>query len=166
MMDLNLNYKLYWFTGQPGAGKTSLAHLLKSHLEFSQPEKKVVILDGDNIRDIFKNQDYSKEGRLKNVDLVQSCCRFLIENDIVVIVCMVSPFKKQRSSFCKEMNGKEVYVVCHEERGREHYFVEYFEMPTKKSIAESQAIVIDTTKQTPIQSFINLLKKLVNEPLP
>jgi adenylylsulfate kinase-like enzyme len=150
---------LYWFTGQPGAGKTTLAELLKTHIDKFEIGKKVIILDGDNIRDIFKNQDYSKEGRLKNVDLVQSCCRFLIQNDIVVIVCMVSPFRDQRLDFCKEINGVEVYVHCSEKRGREHYFVDYFEQPSP--FEKSDTISIDTTGLTPFQSFMNLLTLLI-----
>jgi adenylylsulfate kinase-like enzyme len=51
---------LYWFTGQPGAGKTTLAQLLKLKLEEDFSFKKIVILDGDEIRDLFNNQDYSQ----------------------------------------------------------------------------------------------------------
>ena len=148
---------LYWFTGQPGAGKTTLAVMLKDHLDFVT-SKKVVILDGDNIRDIFKNQDYSKEGRLKNVSLVQSCCKFLIENDIIVIVCMVSPFRDQRYDFCNQMKGIEIYVHCSEKRGREHFFVDYFEQPSP--FLHSDSIAIDTTLLSPNESFSNLLNLL------
>jgi adenylylsulfate kinase-like enzyme len=148
---------LYWFTGQPGAGKTTLAQSLKTYLK-PITLKKIIILDGDNIRDIFKNQDYSKEGRLKNVDLVQSCCKFLIENDIIVIVCMVSPFRDQRYDFCKQMNGIEIYVHCSEKRGREHFFVDYFEQPSP--FMHSDSIAIDTTLLSPEESFSNLLNLL------
>ena len=79
-------YKLYWFTGQPGAGKTSLAEILKIKLQLQNPHKKIVILDGDEIRDLFNNKDYSKLGRMHNVDLVKNCCRFLVKNDIITIV--------------------------------------------------------------------------------
>jgi serine/threonine protein kinase len=85
MKDLNVpEYKLYWFTGQPGAGKTTLALELKSKLEdLHKRTKKVVILDGDEIRDLFNNKDYSPDGRLKNVEMVQNCCRFLVKNEII-----------------------------------------------------------------------------------
>lgn len=148
---------LYWFTGQPGAGKTTLAQMLKYHLG-TLTSKKIVILDGDHIRDIFKNQDYSKEGRLKNVDLVQSCCKFLMENDIIVIVCMVSPFRDQRYDFCHLWNGVEIYVHCSEKRGREQFFVDYFEKPSP--FRESSAIAINTTALHPEESFSNLWELL------
>lgn len=71
--------KLYWFTGQAGAGKTVLANLLKKHFEekdeefsaFGDIASKYVIIDGDDIRAIYENKDYSILGRKANVDFVQ-----------------------------------------------------------------------------------------------
>jgi len=156
--------KMYWFTGQAGAGKTTLAILLKNKLEKEFLKKKFVILDGDEIRELFNNQDYSKEGRLNNVGMVQNCCRFLIKNDIVPIVCMVSPFAEQRKDFCKEVNGLEIYIECNEIRGREHFHVDYYQKPTSTAsevwIEGKNIITIDTTNKTPNQSFKTLWKQL------
>jgi adenylylsulfate kinase-like enzyme len=149
---------LYWFTGQPGAGKTTLAQLLKLKLEEDFSFKKIVILDGDEIRDLFNNQDYSIDGRKKNVELVQNCCRFLVKNDIVVIVCMVSPFSNQRSQIVKELNGVEIFVECIEERGREQFHVDYFEEPSYTN--NYQSISINTSYKKDEESFKLLWKKL------
>ena len=95
--------KIFWFTGQAGAGKTELANMLKTRLIREQtivqqiyatkkissvhlPNKKLVIIDGDDIRELYKNTDYSIQGRKKNVDFVQKMCVFLKKNDIVPIV--------------------------------------------------------------------------------
>lgn len=156
----NPEYKLYWFTGQPGAGKTTLAQELKSKLDrLYVGKQKVVILDGDEIRDLFNNKDYSIDGRIKNVEMVQNCCRFLVKNDIITIVCMVSPFAKQRSEIVKELDGIEIFVECIEIRGREKYHVDYYEEP-KYSIAH-KSISINTSFKTDIQSFEVLWKKLL-----
>ena len=156
--------KMYWFTGQAGAGKTTLAILLKNKLEKEFLKKKFVILDGDEIRELFNNQDYSKEGRLNNVGMVQNCCRFLIKNDIIPIVCMVSPFAEQRKDFCKEMDGVEIFIECTEIRGREHFHVDYYQKPTSTAsevwIEGKNIITIDTTNKTPNQSFKKLWKQL------
>ena len=40
---------IYSFTGQPHAGKTTLAKRLKNVLEFNNPEKKAFIIDGDDL---------------------------------------------------------------------------------------------------------------------
>jgi adenylylsulfate kinase len=157
--------QMYWFTGQAGAGKTTLANLLKNKLEKEFLKKKFVILDGDEIRELFNNQDYSKEGRLNNVGMVQNCCRFLIKNDIVPIVCMVSPFQKQRKEFCKEVDGVEIYVEYDEIRGREHFHVDYYEKPrntlydVRLSPKKRDLITIDTTNKKPKQAFKELWKQ-------
>ena len=162
--DIKINPNLYWFTGQAGAGKTTLAILLKSKLEKQFLNKKFVILDGDEIREIFNNQDYSKEGRLNNVQMVQNCCRFLIKNDIVPIVCMVSPFAQQRRELCDEVNGFEIFVHCSEVRGREHFHVDYYEKPTYMEyevwIEAKKILTIDTTNKKPNQAFKELWKQL------
>jgi adenylylsulfate kinase-like enzyme len=159
------NYKLFWFTGQPGSGKTTLAQLLKSKLEnvntnnYALSNKKIVILDGDEIRELFNNSDYSKEGRMKNVEMVQNCCRFLVKNDIIVIVCMVSPFATQRSEIVKELNGCEIFVECIETRGREHFHVDYYQEPLYMNNYPS--VTINTSFKSPNDSFEKLWKKLL-----
>ena len=57
---------VYWFTGQPGHGKTVLSKMLIEYLEDNK-EKQVIHIDGDDLREIFQNKDYSKEGRIKNI---------------------------------------------------------------------------------------------------
>jgi adenylylsulfate kinase-like enzyme len=54
------------FYGQPSSGKTTLAKLLQETI-FLQNQPTPVIIDGDEIRSIFKDTDYSKDGRLKNL---------------------------------------------------------------------------------------------------
>jgi len=153
-------HKLYWFTGQPGAGKTTLAQQLKRKLDgMHDGREKVVVLDGDEIRDLFNNKDYSIDGRMKNVEMVQNCCRFLAKNDITVIVCMVSPFAKQRADIVKELNGVEILVECIEIRGREQFHVDYFEQPLYTNNYNS--ININTSFKTDEQSFETLWKRLL-----
>ena len=52
---------LFWITGLPGAGKTSIANKI-----FNSLRKKfgsTILLNGDDIRKIFELKDYSKIGR-------------------------------------------------------------------------------------------------------
>jgi adenylylsulfate kinase-like enzyme len=166
--------KVFWFTGQAGAGKTELANMLKNRLIREQtivqqnyitqktwsshlPNQKFVIIDGDDIRSLWNNTDYSIEGRKANVDFVQKMCLFLKKNNIVPIVCMVSPFAEQRSTFIKEENGMEIYVHCNEIRGRENFHVDYYEKPTNYD----NAVEIDTTNKSVNQSFEELWKILL-----
>ena len=57
---------IYWFTGQPGHGKTVLAKELIKILN-----NGAFHIDGDHLRGIFDNKDYSESGRRKNIDLAQ-----------------------------------------------------------------------------------------------
>jgi adenylylsulfate kinase-like enzyme len=166
--------KLYWFTGQAGAGKTELATMLKKHLIREQtilnqnneyngltgsliPNKKFVIIDGDDIRALYNNSDYSIEGRKKNVDFIQNLCVFLMRNDITPIVCMVSPFALQRRFFIEEYKGIEIFVHCNEIRGRENFHVDYYEPPL---IDFKYSIESDTTNNTISESFNILIENL------
>jgi len=146
-------YNVIWFTGQAGAGKTVLANELKNHLQ-NITNEKIVIIDGDLIRELYENTDYSIEGRKANVNFVQKLCTYLIENEILPVVCMVSPFAEQRRKFIEENNGIEIYVYCNEIRGRENYHVDYYEKPIESEISVS----IDTTNKNVKQSFNELWK--------
>jgi hypothetical protein len=96
---------------------------------------------------------------MHNVGLVQNCCRFLVKNDIITIVCMVSPFAKQRGEIVQELDGVEIFVECIEERGREMFHVDYFEQPSYTN--NYRSININTSFKTDDQSFEVLWKKLL-----
>ena len=96
---------IYWFTGQPGSGKTSLALELKNVMEANRLfTYKVHHLDGDNVRELFQNKDYSEKGRRYNVDIVQKLAHYLHLEGNDVIVSLVSPYRDQRENF-KELIG-------------------------------------------------------------
>jgi adenylylsulfate kinase-like enzyme len=144
---------IYWLTGQPGAGKTTLVKMLYTHLHPMKP----MIVDGDDIREIFNNKDYSEAGRRKNVELAQHLAHFIHNKGGVALVSLVSPYKDQRDSF-KELIGddniKEIYVHTTQDRGREHFFVEGYQPPTENFID------CDTTIDNEFQSYRKLLEKL------
>jgi adenylylsulfate kinase-like enzyme len=93
--------KIYWLTGQPGAGKTVLA---KKLVEFLQTEKRnwrktVFHLDGDHLRDLTENKDYSKEGRINNIQRAQMIAEYIYKNDCDVVVSLVAPYRDVRDTF-------------------------------------------------------------------
>jgi len=143
---------IYWFTGQPGAGKTVLCKALKEFLE-TKFYKNVIHIDGDDIREIFDNKDYSKDGRYKNIILAQQIAKFSHLKGFDVVVSLVSPYKELREQFKKEIGNelKEIYVHTTEIRGREHYYSADYEPPTENFIN------IDTTNIT----INECLKKII-----
>jgi len=145
---------IYWFTGQPGAGKTVLAKALQDRLEWMR--RDVFHIDGDDLRDLIQNKDYSKEGRIKNIELAQSIAKYLHNKNNNVVVSLVSPYLDIRERFKQDMSANivEIYVHTTDIRGREQFHVPDYEVPM------SNFISIDTTGKTDIESFKHLLTQL------
>jgi adenylylsulfate kinase len=141
---------IYWFTGQPGAGKTTLVNNLLDHFG----KENTIIIDGDDLRDIFQNKDYSEVGRRKNIERAQDIALFLDKKGFTVLVALVSPYKDQRESFKKVADVIEVYVNTSEDRGRNMYHVENYEPPTENFIS------IDTTNKTETDSYYEILNTI------
>ena len=139
---------IYWFTGQPGHGKTVLSLLLKGYLEKTY-HKNVIHIDGDDLRAIYENKDYSKEGRIKNITFAQNLAHFCNVKGFDVVVSLVSPYKEVRDSFKERLKGQvhEIYVHTTEQRGREDFHVADYEQPT------DEFIEVDTTFDTPEESL-------------
>jgi len=145
---------IYWLTGQPGSGKTTIC---KEILELK--DYRIFHIDGDDLRDLFDNKDYSESGRRKNIELAQQIAQYLTNKGKDVLVSLVSPYKDQRDKFKEKMgdNLVEVYVHTSETRGREDFFVKEYGQPTEnyldidttnKSIEESTKKVLDYAKNS------------------
>ena len=141
---------IYWFTGQPASGKTTLVKNLLGHFG----ESNTIIIDGDDLRDIFQNKDYSEIGRRKNIERAQDIALFMHKKGYNVLVSLVSPYRDQREQFKKSGNVVEVYVHTIEDRGRNQYHVENYEPPTENFID------LDTTNKTEVESYYEILKKI------
>ena len=136
---------IYWFCGQPGAGKTTLA---KAMIEKSSDN--CIHIDGDGLRELFQNFDYTEEGRRSNIQSVLDLCRFLDHKEFTVIVSVVAPYKQMRDSLKKTNKVVEIFVHTDEVRGRENFFVKDFELPTEDFID------MDTTNKT-IDDCLNII---------
>ena len=145
---------IIWLTGQPGSGKTTIC-------------KKILLwngdmfhIDGDDLRDLFDNKDYSEGGRRKNIELAQQIAQYLHNKNQDVLVSLVSPYKDQRDKFKEKMgdNLVEVYIHTSETRGRENFFVKEYGAPTENYLD------IDTTNESVDDSakkILNFSKKLL-----
>lgn len=144
-------YQVIWLTGQPASGKTTLAKLLLKSLSDKQKSKKIFNIDGDDLRDLFQNKDYSRSGRESNIKLGMSIAAYLINKNCIPIISLVSPYRFLREEFKSKFNVLEVYVHTTERRGREHFFVEDYEPPL------NDFIDIDTTNKTESESLNEIL---------
>lgn len=149
---------IYWFTGQPAHGKTVLGKKLHG---FLQAEKRnwrrdVFHLDGDHLRELTVNKDYSEQGRINNIRNAQMIAEYLHNNDCDVVVSLVAPYRWLREEFKERLAGdvKEIYVHTSEPRERDHFRVENYEPPLENFID------IDTTMDDAQTSFIKIIRQL------
>lgn len=89
--------RVFWICGLSGAGKTTLALELAKRLRAKG--KTVVLLDGDELREIFyssttNSHDYIREGRLKLAMKYSYLCRLLASQDLTVVISTISLFRE------------------------------------------------------------------------
>jgi len=149
---------IYWFTGQPCAGKTILGDKLREYLlstPYVSNGKNIKRVDGDDLRDLISNKDYSIKGRVYNVDIAQKIAHYSHKQGDIVIVSLVSPYLDQREEFKQKLGNDiiEIYVHTTQPRERDHFHVLGYQKP------EVNFIDIDTTVDTIEES----LKKIIEE---
>ena len=149
---------IIWLTGQPGSGKTTLAQEIIKLLNEDYKSLKIINLDGDDLRSINKNKDYSKKGRIKNISTAISIIRFLSNKKFTCIVSLVAPYRYLRDELKSEFKFLEVYLHTSEIRGREKFFANDYEIPIDKN-----TLSIDTGKLTikeSVHEILNVYRKM------
>tara|TARA_B100001250_G_C19812698_1_gene796567 strand:- start:3323 stop:3778 length:456 start_codon:yes stop_codon:yes gene_type:complete len=144
-------YDAIWLTGQPASGKTTLATLLLKKLSKNEDSQQYFNIDGDDLRDLFQNKDYSRKGREANIRLGMSIAAYLINKGCIPIVSLVSPYITLREEFKSKYKVLEIYLHTSEIRGRENYFAENYE-PPKENFLD-----MDTTHKSEEESLDEIL---------
>jgi adenylylsulfate kinase-like enzyme len=131
--------------GQPTSGKSTLAsYIIKTSSNF-------INIDGDDLRKIFKNKDYSKKGRIKNLNRASDIATYLNSADYDVVLSLIYPYKETRdylNNLCE--NVKWIYLTYDGERERDLYHVEDFDIPRD----DENVLTLNTSKLS-IQECIN-----------
>lgn len=94
---------IYLLIGQPGSGKTTMAELLVRRLGMG-----TVWIDGDDLREIFPNTDYSYSGRIKNIERSFTIARFMSVKGHNVVISMVCPYRAIREDLKQNNDVVEV----------------------------------------------------------
>ena len=147
---------IYLFTGQPGSGKTTLAKKLQIWLQTDKKNwrKSVFHIDGDQLREVFPNKDYSKEGRERNIQKAFDIAKYLDNCGNDVVISLVSPYREMREQFKSDCKVQEIYCHTKKIRGREDFFALDYEKPVEFFIDLDTSHLIDDT-------FKNLIKHIV-----
>jgi len=135
--------------GQPASGKTTLAKKFMAE-GFHH-------IDGDHLRDVFKNKDYSKEGRIKNLNRASDLAHYFeFAEGRNVVLSLVYPYEEAREYLSKlNKTVKWIYLIYQEDRGRDQFKVEDFELPHRDDVD-----LIINTSNTSIQDSVDQIKRV------
>jgi cytidylate kinase len=134
--------------GQPGSGKTTLAqHFVKDTFHH---------IDGDTLRDIFKNKDYSKEGRIKNLNRASDIATYLNSVYSNVVLSLVYPYQECRE-YLNKLNKrvKWIYLIYQDDRGKDQFKVTDFELPHMDNVD-----LIINTSNTSVEDSVDQIKRV------
>ena len=166
-----------WLLGISGAGKTTLGVKLEEYLK--KRNIKCYRIDGDIVRDFYENDlGFSKEDRIANIKRIMLAAYVLEENNIIPIVCNISPFqflrdfaRKKFKNYVEIFLHKEISKAKQENNKRELYGKKNknspiigIDIPFEEPV--NYDLKLDTGKESIDESFnklINFLKEETND---
>ncbi len=110
------HFPIFWLTGNTGAGKSTLAHAAERHFNRSSPAwsaaaRRLIVLDGDEMRaSISTEDDLSPQGRKAHNLRVARLAKLLQSKGFLVIVSVIAPFESVRKEIMKVCSPLWVYV--------------------------------------------------------
>ncbi|HLG67272.1 MAG TPA: sulfate adenylyltransferase subunit CysN [Acidimicrobiales bacterium] len=99
-----------WFTGLPGAGKSTLANAVEAKLH--RRGKHTYLLDGDNVRHgLSRDLGFTDADRVENVRRVAQVAALMVDAGIIVLVAFISPFRAERQMARELVEDGEFFEV-------------------------------------------------------
>lgn len=162
-----------WFTGLPGAGKSTISHLLGKKLK--EWERNAEILDSDVVRtNLCQGLGFSKQECDISIQRVAFLCKLLTRNGVAVISTAISPYRAAREKARKEIgNFVEVYAKCPLEVCVERDISGLYQKALKGDIQDfagvsdpyeeplNAEVVVETDKETAEESANKIFQKLI-----
>lgn len=146
----NYKPKILWLTGNSGAGKTTLAFMLRDELRARM--KNVVVLDGGEMRaSISLGAGFSKKDRRSHNLRVARLAKVLNAQGCNVIVAVIAPFEKVRKEI--ETIIKPVWIYIYNPQvvwGKDRPY----EIPEKPNL------IIDSSKSNVSQEAEKIIRYL------
>lgn len=124
-------------TGQAGSGKTTIA------IELEKIIANPIVIDGDELREIFVNKDYSEEGRRRNITNAYNIARFLEAKGFTPIIALISPYLDLREDLKSQSNVSEIYLTTSQIRGRENFFAPGYLPPQEDFLPINTDLALD-----------------------
>lgn len=138
----NSHKEVIWLTGNTGAGKTSIAYLLKKRLH-------AVVLDGDELRaSISIDLGFSKNDRDAHNMRVARLAKILHKQGFNVVVSVIAPFQSTRDKITELINPLWIYI-----RGGK------IGKDTPYEIPENPDLIVDPAEESLLESLEKIVKK-------
>ena len=162
---------VFWLTGLPSAGKSTVAMATQRML--FERGRNVYVLDGDTLRTTLNvDLGFSDEDRAENVRRTAAVAGVFADAGFVVICALISPFAADRELARSACPGgfHEVYVACdlataekrdvkgHYQRARRGELAHFTGVSSPYEIPENPDYVVDTTGQRIEESAAGLLE--------
>lgn len=96
-----------WMTGLSGSGKTTICKNIYNKLI---NKNKVVLLDGDEIRNMFPSTGFDEASRKEHNRRIAYMAKLLKDNGIIVLVSLISPYNSSREE-ARKICGDRFYEV-------------------------------------------------------
>ena len=101
-----------WFTGLPGAGKTTLARLAAA--ELVRRGRHVELLDGDVVRThLSRDLGFSRADRETNIERIAWVASRLVRAGAVVVVAAIAPYAGSRRRARELVEEQGAFVEVH-----------------------------------------------------
>lgn len=134
---------IYILYGQPASGKTVLGKKLAEYLSTTHH------IDGDEFRELFSNNNYSKNGREENIRAANAVATYLNKTQSYdVILTLVNPYKHLRDELKHNNPRQTIEILLTSTRDlRKEYHVEDFETGTPNAAINTDSEVEQTWRK-------------------
>jgi bifunctional enzyme CysN/CysC len=162
---------VFWLTGLPSAGKSTVAMAVQRML-FDRGTH-VYVLDGDTLRTTLNvDLGFSEEDRTENVRRTASVAGVLADAGFVVITALISPFAadRERARAASPQHFYEIYISCdletaekrdvkgHYKRARLGEIQRFTGISSPYEAPEKPDLTLDTTKESIGESAARLME--------
>lgn len=154
-----------WITGEPAAGKTTVAEALRSFL--AKRDEHICLLEGEEIRRKIGSWDFSPNGRAEHVKRTALMAAMLAPYYPLVVCALVSPSAeaRQHARWIADRHSVrflEVHVACSESvlAARRSIRTEFKYEKVPYEAPEHPDLLLDTGALSPSRCVEALISKL------
>lgn len=131
-----------WFTGLPGAGKSTIADMVERRLH--ELGHHTMMIDGDNIRQgINRDLGFSEEDRAENIRRAAEVAKLMVDAGLVVLCCFITPYASDRQ-------------MAHDIIGAEHFVEVFVDTPITECVRRDPKGLYARAKQGKISNLTGL----------